>query len=221
MNWEQITNAISAFFDKPVVVTLSGIFSGALILFTIFAKTSFGRKAINKLTALYNLGARTATQTLKKVEDVEKLATEKISELEAENSQKIEELKQEYEKKVSVLVSLFNFYIDALFETLATIPNVKLQAKVQELKEKYEDKKAAITQVVGLVYQDFTSALEKSREEIRKEYDEKLEFVTNQLNQLKLFISEIKEENINGEEREQSESSADSDRIEEEIQEDQ
>lgn len=196
MSWEQITNFISAFFDKPIVITLSGVLTAALLAFVLFAKTSFGKKAILKLTSLYATGKERADKTLKKVEDVEKLANERI-----------EALKSEYEAKAAIYVSLFNFYIEVLFNSLSEIPNAKVQARVKKYKESYEEKKNQITQSIGLLYEDIELFEEKSKAELHKQYEEKINYLENQIKQLSLFLNTFKEDENDGEERETSEDS--------------
>ena len=206
MNWEQITNAISAFFDKPVVITIIGVLSGALTLFTIFAKTSLGKKAIKSLTALYNLGEQRAKQTLEKVQDVERLANERI-----------EALKAEYEQKLAIVVSLFNFYIESLFEIARLIPNAKVQKLADQLEANYKAKVSEITKVIGEIYQDYSLAVEEKEKAIRKEYDEKIKFLEDQIKQINLYFNEIKEEPDDG----QREEETNSDSREEEVQDNQ
>ena len=216
MNWEQITNAINQFFDKPIVVTLSGILTVVGAIFVFLSKTSIGKKAIKNLTSLYTLGVERADVTLKKVEEVQTLATNEIKALKDEYERKANELKQEYEQKASTLVSICNFYVESTFSALEKIPNLKVQEEVKTLREEYANKKEEISNVIGVIYQDYTSFKEKTINSIKKEYEEKIQFLEDKYKELALFINELKEGTNNG----QGEETINSNPTEEEIQED-
>lgn len=219
MSWEQVTNIISQFMDKPIVIALTGVLSGALVLFTLFAKSSFGKKAIIKLTSLYNLGQRTANETLKKVQDVETLAKEKISALEAEYSQKADEIQRACEEKVALALSFVVFYEESVLSVLDKLPNAKVKAALLEFKSKLDEKKKTMTATIGELYYDFTKAVENKEKEIQEQYNEKILFLEDEIKKLTLYIEEIKGEQNNGEQREQP-SEINSDSTEEEIQND-
>ena len=193
MSWEQITTWIDHFTNKPLVYGIFIVLVSFACAFILFSQTSIGKKALRKLTSLYTLGDQRNSTTLKKVEEVERLATERIEALESHYEQKASELKAEYEQKVATLVSIVNFYVESLFESLELVPNAKVQNQIKVLKANYETKKNEIAQVIGPIYQDYTSALEKQKDEIRKEYDEKVAFLESEIAQLSLYINEIKE----------------------------
>lgn len=219
MSWEQVTNIISQFMDKPIVITITGVLSSALVLFTLFAKSSFGKKAIIKLTSLYNLGQRTTNETLKKVQDVETLAKEKISALEAEYSQKADEIQRACEEKVALALSFVVFYEESVLSVLDKLPNAKVKAALLEFKSKLDEKKKTITATIGELYFDFTKAVENKEKEIQEQYNEKILFLEDEIKKLTLYIEEIKGEQNNGEQREEP-SEINSDSTEEEIQND-
>lgn len=215
MSWEQITNSISAFFDKPIVITFAGVLSAALTVFTIFNKTSFGKKAINKLTALYDLGERKANEALEKVKKVEILANEKINALEAYYNEKVDEVEKNCQEKIAVALSFVAFYEQSVLSILDQLPNAKVQAALLEFKKTLDEKKKNITATIGEVYFDFTAAVEHNREEVEQQYREKVEYLENEIKQLALYINEIKGEESNGEQEGTSET--DSDTTKEEI----
>lgn len=214
MNWEQIKTTIDSFTDKPLVIAITTVLVSAAFAFILFSKTSLGKKAIRKLTELYALGKEKADKTLQKVEEVEILAKEKIEALEAEYEQKAENLKSEYEQKAIVVISLLNYYEQTLFNILEKIPNAKVQAELAVFKANYQDKKAAITETVGEIYEDFNLAVERTKEEVSKEYQEKVDFLADEIKKLNLYISELKGGEPDGEQREESENT---EPIEEEI----
>lgn len=214
MNWEQIKTTIDSFTDKPLVIAITTILVSAAFAFILFSKTSLGKKAIRKLTDLYALGKEKADKTLEKVQEVEILATEKIEALKAEYEEKAENLKSEYEQKAAVLISLLNFYEETLFVILEKIPNAKVQNELAIFKANYQGKKAAITETIGEIYEDFNSAVEKNKEEVEQQYKEKIDYLADEIKKLNLYISELKGGEQDGEQREESENT---DSIEEEI----
>lgn len=193
MNWDKFTAWIDQFTNKPLVYGLFIVLVSFGCAFILFSQTSIGKKTLNKLTSLYNLGHERANDTLKKVEKVETLAKEKIAELEAQYEQKTADLTASYEEKVATLVSIVNFYEEAFFAVLEKIPNAKVQGEIANLRETYESKKKEISDVIGVIYQDYTVILQNKEKEIRKEYDEKVAFLENEIKRLSLYLNEIKE----------------------------
>lgn len=200
MDWDKITAWLDQFTNKPLVYGIFIVLVSFGCAFILFSQTSIGKKTLYKLTGLYNLGDEKASRTLKKVEEVETLAKERIDELEAQYEQKTADLTAAYEEKVATLVSIVNFYEEAFFAVLEKIPNAKVQGEIAALRETYETKKKEISDVIGIIYQDYTLILQNKEKEIRKEYDEKVAFLENEIKRLSLFLNEIKkpEEKDNG-----------------------
>lgn len=192
MDWDKFTAWIDQFTNKPLVYGIFIVLVSFSCAFILFSQTSIGKKTLKKLTGLYNLGDQKAARTLEKVKEVETLANQKIAELEAQYEQKTNELTAAYEEKVATLVSIVNFYEEAFFAVLEKIPNAKVQGEITALRATYEAKKKEISDVIGIIYQDYTSALENREKEIRKEYDEKIAFLENKINEFNLYLSEIK-----------------------------
>lgn len=203
MNWEQIKTWFDNVSNHPLTITIVFVLCCFACALYIFSKTSIGRKAINKAIALHEKSLEKANNTLDKVKDVENLANEKI-----------DSLKAFYEEKIAVVVSLFNFYIESLFALLELVPNAKVQNALVKVKEEYQVKKEEITSVVGAIYQDYSLELENKEKLIRKEYEDKIAYLEQQVENVKLYLTEIKEECDNGEREE----TTDSNSTEEEIQ---
>lgn len=192
MNWDKFTAWIDQFTNKPLVYGIFIVLVSFACAFILFSQTSIGKKTLNKLTNLYKLGHEKANDTLKKVENVETLAKEKIAELEAQYEQKINDLTAAYEEKVATLISIVNFYEESFFAVLEKIPNAKVQDEIANLRENYESKKKEISDVIGVIYQDYTLILQNKEKQIRKEYDEKVAFLENEIKRLSLYLNEIK-----------------------------
>ena len=121
MNWEQITQWLDKFTSKPLVYWTFVVLISFGCAFILFSQTSIGKKTLNKLTKLYELGHQRANDTLKKVEDVETLAKEKIEALASEYEQKANALEQACQKKVACLVSILDYNEKYLFSILEKI----------------------------------------------------------------------------------------------------
>ena len=202
MTWEQIKTWLDQFTDKPIVYYTLCVVIGIIAAFVLFSKISVGRKALNELRGLFSRNEQTAKDTLKKVQDVETLAKDEIASQKAFYEAKAEDLKADYEAKLSGLVSVVNFYETSIFTILEDIPNAKVQAKLKAFKEDYESKKENILTLVSDLYLDFDSVLEEQKKAIRNEYDEKIAYLENQIAQINLYFSEVKEEGSNGEREE-------------------
>ena len=201
--WEEVTAWISQLFDKQIVINLTTIFSFGGLVFSIFAKTSLGRKSIAKLTELANKTLEKTNNTNEKVKKVELLATEKIN-----------ALKDEYERKTLVVVSTFDVVVNGLFAALKEIPNVKVQNQIENFEKKYADQKNEITKVIGKTYGDFKEAVEEETAAARIKLLELQVALDQKLEQADKLIKTLKQQvevPANGEERE------DSDPIKEEV----
>lgn len=196
--WESFTSFMSKVANQPIVISLSSIFaffSGALLL---FSRTSLGKKAINKAISLCSGADRKAAETLKKVQDIETLAKDKIAALQADYAKKVEELTNFYEQKLACALSFVNFYEESLFAIADQIPNVKVQALLSDYKKEYENKKKEIVDTIGVIYQDYTDVVKATNQELRKEYQSKIDFLENKVKEMGLFIEELKEGNSYG-----------------------
>lgn len=209
--WEQVCQWINDFANKPIVVTITGVLTLLATILIALSRTSIGKKAIAKLTNLYNLGIDIAHETNQKVKEVELLA-----------NQKIESLKAEYDQKTAILISFVNFYEESLFSLIELIPNAKVQNQLTTLKYNYIAKKEEIAEVVKLTYQDFEAEVEKRVEQASVVIHEKEQLLDERLleidNLIKLYkekleglSSLIEEGNENGE----TEESTDTDSTEE------
>ena len=196
MNWEIITNWISQFFDKKIVIAIATILAGLGCGLIMLSRTSFGKRAIVKLTTLYELGLKKANDTEEKVKAVQKLAEEKISELEGY-----------YEQRIAVVISTVNFYEESTFALFELVPNKKVQEKLAEVKEQYKAKKELITSIIGEIYDDFEIAVEKKEKEIRQEYEDKIAYLENQIANINLYFQGLKEEKVDEQERKETENS--------------
>ena len=217
MSWEQVTTWLDAFTNKPIVIAIVSILTAAAPLILIFKNTSFGKKAIASLTSLYRLGEEKANATLKKVEDVEKLAKEKIDALEREYTQKLEDFQNKCEQKVACAISIVNFYEESLFALIEQIPNKKVQTLLLDFKDKYQEKKWEISQIVDITYQDYNEHIDLVKHEVREEYNEKIEFLENQIAQLKLYFDEVKGEPNDGEREETTNSNPEEETLQDSI----
>lgn len=197
--WENLTEWLSQFFDKEVVVIIVSITYALAAILIIISKTSFGKKAIADLTALFNKGVKIAKESNEKVIDVEKLAKEKI-----------EALKADYEQKTTALVSIVNFYEESLFQIIEKIPNKKVQDELLVLKESYGEKKKEINQWVTLTYQDAQEEIQTLVKKVEEEKDIKIARLTGEIEELKELVNSFinsKEEGQNGEKTEESKDS--------------
>ena len=206
MSWESLTEWLSQFFDKKIVLIIVGItyLLGAALI--IFSKTSLGKKAIKVLTDISRETREKAQETNEKVKSVELLANEKI-----------ESLKGEYEKKVSALISIIDFYEVSVFQILEQIPNVKVQAKIREFKDSYEAKKEEINKWVTVTYLEYKESIEEQVAIIQAEKEEQIANLRSEIESLKELINSLlnsKETALNEEEREESENT---DSIEEKL----
>ena len=161
---------LTEFTNSPIFITLSSIFSVLGSILIIIGKTSFGKKAIAKLTDMTN-------QTKADVENIKAECKSSLDEvktalntLEAEK----ETYKKELDTQVRVYFNQFSFYETQMFDTLSQIPNAKVQEKLEILKANWESQKAEIEKVIG-IGQDEINAKMSELEEMKKQVQELLD----------------------------------------------
>lgn len=171
--WNELVANLQGFFDRPVVI---GILLGivAIVVFlVIFSKTSFGRKALNKLSNGF------------------KLLLDKFAKHEEETENKIKQLEEYYEKdkeiaeqKIAILEQLcfvlaensHNEKVKQAFmvckEKLALAPtkyDELIENRIKEEKEKIEEEvKAKVTDFYEGYFEEQKSKVEKLIKDIEK-----------------------------------------------------
>ena len=161
---------LTEFTNSPIFITLSSIFSVLGSILIIIGKTSWGKKAIAKLTDMAN----------KTKADVENIKVECKSALDevktALNTLETEKetYKKELDTQVRVYFNQFSFYETQMFDTLSQIPNAKVQEKLEILKANWESQKAEIEKVIG-IGQDEINAKMSELEEMKKQVQELLD----------------------------------------------
>ena len=135
MDWKVITDWISQFFDKPVVVWSSLI--GEIGFFAVFvlAKTSIGKKALNALKGLYS-----------KAEAEVEEANATLKAFKEEKESEIETLKAEYEKKLSVATDEVLSVEGLLSQIAEATPNRKIRETIETYLNGKEGRLAEITE---------------------------------------------------------------------------
>lgn len=206
MDWSQIALWIDNLTNNPTFITITGVLTLTGAVFSFLKTTSVGKKALNSLTTLGRNTNQIATDALVKVTAVEKFANDKIVELEAVFNKEVQELTIKYETKVAALISIVNFYEESLFAIVDLIPNKKVQERLLNFKSIYQDKKNEITNIVGVIYQDFDSVVATEKENIEAQYESKINYLENELARINLFLTELKEGDTNGKETENTNS---------------
>lgn len=206
MDWSQIALWIDNLTNNPTFITITGVLTLTGAVFSFLKTTSVGKKALNSLTTLGRNTNQIATDALVKVTAVEKFANDKIAELEAVFNKEVQELTIKYETKVAALISIVNFYEESLFAIVDLIPNKKVQERLLNFKSIYQDKKNEITNIVGVIYQDFDSVVATEKENIEAQYESKINYLENELARINLFLTELKEGDTNGKETENTNS---------------
>ena len=150
--WETIKENISAFFNMPVMVAVTSVLTFGAVLFGIFAKTSFGKKALIHAEAKV-IATQTSFDNLKTAWEAQK----------ADLERKTEELVKLYEAKLSVLTSEVLKAEELLSNVAAIVPNKKVKALILDYAEQAKGR-----------YQDIPEAIPtlEQVEELKKEAEE-------------------------------------------------
>ena len=159
----------------PVIgISLAVIFS---FVFVLFRATSFGKKSIKKLT---ELGKRTETSVNKGLKEYETYK--------AELDNKFNEHIVAIDNRVNVLNEQFDFFENAIYGILESVPNAKVKNAVEKFKEQWLVKKAEI----GLIVSNNVNDLLQEREN-------KIALLENKIGELTRMFEEFKNDNANKE----------------------
>ena len=150
--WEVIKENLSAFFNMPVMVAVTSVLTFGAVLFGIFAKTSFGKKALIHAEAKV-IATQNQFNDLKTQWEAQK----------ADLGRKVEELVKTYEAKLSVLTSEVLKAEELLNKIAEIIPNKKVKALILDYAEQAKGR-----------YQDILEAIPtlEQVEELKKEVEE-------------------------------------------------
>ena len=190
MTWETITNNLSAFFNMPVVITITSVTLGFIYIMVIFSKTSLGKKLFNK--------------ALQKFDAVLGYCREMKANLDifkAEKEAQIAQIKEEYEKRLAVMANYVSQIEGALGKIAEATPNKKVRETIQTFLDTKEERLEEIGKYLPNLedYQALKAKAESVQEEIEKAkieatealqakialYDAKCEQLDNLLNKAK------------------------------------
>ena len=157
MDFNQFVENVKIFWNQPLTIILFTIFIIIVGFLFVFGKTSLGKKALNKLKALYgDLKARYEVAL-----DVIKDTRKEFEEFKAEKDQQIIDLTDAYEIKLNQYKELVIKQDEMIKVLCENSPN----KKVKDAYEKYSPV------VLDLPVSDIA---ERIREETRKDYSERL-----------------------------------------------
>lgn len=124
---ENIKEILDLILNSDLTVTLSAILSLIGGILMIFAKTSAGKKALNKLEALHNQKNGMIDDAEKKLEDTRKCLEILVSEYEKQS----EEMKEYYEKRYHELENNYKLLKDFVNNGFSCINNKKIKELVE------------------------------------------------------------------------------------------
>lgn len=175
--WEVIKENLSAFFNMPVVVTIMGVLSSGAVLLGIFAKTSFGKKALIHAEAKV-IATQASFDNLKTSWEAQK----------ADLGRKVDELIKTYEAKLSVLTSEVLKAEELLNKIAEIIPNKKVKALIlnytEQAKGRYEDILEAIPTLEQV--EELKKEVEEQKQLALKAKDEAIKEAQDRLEALEI-----------------------------------
>jgi len=175
--WEVIKENISAFFNMPVMVAVTSVLTFGAVLFGIFAKTSFGKKALIHAEAKV-IATQTSFDNLKAQWEAQK----------ADLEQKVEGLVKSYEAKLSVLTSEVLKAEELLNNVAEIVPNKKVKALIknytEEAKTRYQDILEAIPTLEQV--EELKKQVEEQKQLALKARDEAIQEAKDRLEALEI-----------------------------------
>lgn len=159
MTWEIIKENLSAFFDMPVVVTITSVTLGFIYIMVIFSKTSLGKKLFSKALQKYDA-----------VLDYCKEMKGNLETFKKEKEAQIAQIKEEYEKRLAVMMN-YNLTLENLLGQMAEhIPNKKVKEDIYAFMSTKQERLAEIAEYLPNLeeYQALKAKAESVQEEIEK-----------------------------------------------------
>ena len=183
MDWsiiEKVTN-------HPVFLALVSVGSIIAGILLIISKTSWGRKAIEKLT---KLGERVEN----KVNENRKYISEKVEEINTVK-QEIVDFKEEAKNDIKVYFAQLDFFEGKIFDLFNEFPNEKVKAKAKLFQDEWKAKKEEIKNYIGVSY----SQVEEKIDTINAEKDHQIAILTSEMAKLKELIKNLQNSKESGE----------------------
>lgn len=159
MTWEIIKENLSAFFDMPVVVTITSVTLGFIYIMVIFSKTSLGKKLFSKALQKYDA-----------VLDYCKEMKGNLETFKKEKEAQIAQIKEEYEKRLAVMMN-YNLTLENLLGQMTEhIPNKKVKEDIYAFMSTKQERLAEIAEYLPNLeeYQALKAKAESVQEEIEK-----------------------------------------------------
>ena len=178
--WEEFTQWLTNVTNNPTFIALMSILTTVGSILVIISKTSFGKKAILKLTQL----AEVSRTEITKIQETVNEEKEKLEKRADELTEAYSNFTAHLDTQFKVFFNQFDFYETQMYEILKLVPNAKVQEKLEEFYSGWQDKKKEIEEFIGLSYSQI--------EEKLSEKDEKIAELENKMNDLLSMFEELK-----------------------------
>ena len=178
--WIGFKNAIDItweWLNKPLPVVCVSIVTVFIFVITIINRTSFGRRAIVKLTNLADSSSR-------KIDDI-KVLTDEFT---AKTNDRVDNFVSDVNSKIAIMQGQLDYFETAIFDSLGQLPNVKVKKAIEDFKSQYDIKKQEIADIIGSNYANALS-----------EREEKIKLLEDRINELTDVVKELKQYDNNEE----------------------
>lgn len=170
----EITSYLESFFNHPLVQTIIEICLGGIWILSILAKTSIGRKSLNKLKDLHKEKNEALEKAKKDIDD----ANKNIEELAKNKDAIITAQKEEFDAKYQLLANKMNVQMDVILEALSNINNDNIKNIIKKFKESIIDQKPIEFSEIAIkadLYDELVKRVEALEDEKRINCDSKEE----------------------------------------------
>ena len=181
-SWEQFCLGFKDFFNQPLSVILGTIFGVGAMFLMVFAKTSWGKKAFNKLKTQLLVAENKLDESKNELAK----ANENLKNLKETKEQEINELKQAYEVKLYAYKDKLVNLETLCLELAKNSHNVKVENAVKDyLSIKQDLSNLNVSEIIE-------NAKQEAKEEIKNQYDEKLDNLMLAIDELSKSNEELK-----------------------------
>ena len=183
---------------NPAFLAVSSILTAIIGALILFSKTSFGKKALQKMVDLCKSIQNEFKSTKETVDDAVDLM---------QNTKKeMEDLKEQVFEEVKVYFDYISCFEKGFHDVVSQIPNAKVQAALLEFESTWKEKKKKIEEHIGASYDQFDEKLKEIEEEknkeigdLKHEIEELKQLIENSIKVVESGENEQRNETINEE----------------------
>lgn len=191
LTWQEFVEGAKTFFNQPVPVIGCTIGALCIAILTIISRTSIGKKALKKLTNLFNESKNKVDNVYNEYQNFKKEKEQEIKDIKELYEEQKRAIKEEYENKLAIVKSDYNKLNDFAISIGENIHNKNITKLIGEYKDKATNEIVGISEVVD-------KEVENARITYKEQFEQEIKAISENyakvIEELKNEIMALKEE---------------------------